>query len=106
GADLFSRSLDGGNNFTLKRAVVPDVNSEIRLWYFPMVLDPSNGSRLLIGTNRLWLSTDAGVTWKTITAANQAGWNSAEPISAIAIAASNPQVVYAAAGGHLLVSAN
>lgn len=103
-SELFARSLDGGNSFTLKRAVVPDVATEVRLWYFPLVADPTNGARVLIGTYRLWSSTDAGVTWKSITAANQRGWQSSDPISAIAYAPSDPKTVYASAGGHVFVT--
>ena len=106
GTELFARSLDGGLNFTLKRAVVPDVNNENRLWYFPAVLDPNDGSHLLIGTYRLWFSTDAGVNWKSITSSNKSGWNSSEPITAIAYAGSNSKYVYSAAGGHLFATAD
>lgn len=104
GTELFARSLDGGNNFTLKRSVAPDLAAETRLWYFPMVVDPANGGRILIGTYRLWWSTDAGVTWKAVTAPNQRGWTSQDPVTALAFAASDSKTVYAAAGGHVFVT--
>jgi len=104
--DLFSRSLDGGKTFTFSNSVVPDVDNETRLWYFPMVVDPTAGARLLIGTYRLWQSTDAGVTWNVLTSPNGNGWTSSDPISAIAIAPSDPKTVYAAAGGHVFATAN
>src|SRR5258708_3621251 len=63
GSDLFARSLDGGFNFTYKKQVVPDVSSENRLWYFPMVIDPSNGAHVLLGTYRLWYSSNKGGNW-------------------------------------------
>jgi hypothetical protein len=66
-----------------------------------MVSDPANGSRILLSTNRIWSSTDAGVTWKAITAASQRGWNSAEPVTALTLAPSDSKTTYAAAGGHI-----
>ncbi len=106
GSELFARSLDGGQNFTLKRAIVPDIDKENRLWYFPLVLDPNDGARLLAGTYRLWYSSDAGVNWKAITAPQQRGWASpaSDAITAIAFAPSSPKMAYAAAGGRVYVS--
>jgi len=101
---IFSRSLDGGKTFTLTRAVAPDLDTETRLWYFPMVVDPNNGARLVIGTYRLWLSSDAGSTWNVAATAGQGEWSTTDPVTAIAFAPSDSTAVYAAAGGHLIAS--
>ncbi|MEZ5441533.1 MAG: hypothetical protein R3F15_08620 [Lysobacterales bacterium] len=60
-----------------------------------LAIDPSNGSRLLLGvsTGGVWLSNDAGASWSPLTD-NQPSL----AIGAVAFAASNPQVLYAGTG--------
>ena len=106
GSDLFARSLDGGFNFTFKQAVVTDVKTENRLWYFPLVADPSNGAHVLMGTYRLWYTANEGGNWAAITAPNKNGWNTSEVITAIAYAPSTVKYVYAAAAGNLYVTSD
>ena len=106
GTNLFTRSLDGGLHFTLSKSVVPDVNNENRMWYFPMVADPSDGSHVLIGTYRLWYSSNEGGAWAALTAPNKNGWQTSEVITALAYAPSAVKSVYAAASGHIYVTSD
>ncbi len=103
---LFSRSSDGGRTFPVSNGVVDDPANEDRLFYYPMVADPANVNRLLIGTTRILLSTDGGISWNAITSTNSNGWTTSEAISALAVATSDPRIVYAAAGGHMFYTAN
>ncbi|MFN2544899.1 MAG: WD40/YVTN/BNR-like repeat-containing protein [Actinomycetota bacterium] len=72
----------------------------------PFVMHPSIPSRLYVGTDRVYQSDDAGLTWRPISPAfgSQPGQDCC--VSAIAPAPSDPLVVYAgmAAGGGLEVS--
>jgi photosystem II stability/assembly factor-like uncharacterized protein len=104
GPDLFKRSLDGGFDFTYSSEVVPDLTQEDRLWYFPMAADPSNGSHVLIGTYRLWYSSNEGGKWTAITVPNKNGWLTSEVVTALAYAPSAPNSVYAAAGGSIYLT--
>jgi photosystem II stability/assembly factor-like uncharacterized protein len=104
GADLFTRSLDGGFTFTMSLPVVPDVDNEPRLWYFPMVIDPSDGAHVLFGTYRLWYSGNEGDSWQAITQPDQNGWQTSDVITALAYAPSASRTVYAAAGGSLYLT--
>ena len=106
GNDLFSRSLDGGFTFTFSKPVVPNVNTERRLWYFPMVIDPANGAHVLLGTYRLWYSSNEGGNWSALTAPNVNGWQTNALITALAYAPSAPKYVYAAAGGAIYTTAD
>ena len=102
GSNLFKRSLDGGFTFSLSRAVVPDVTKENRMWYFPMVADPSDGAHVLIGTYRLWYSANEGGNWSPIATPNKP----TEVITALAYAPSAPKYVYVAAAGSVYVTSN
>ncbi len=102
GTSLFKRSLDGGLSFTLSKQVVPDVNNENRLWYFPMAADPSDGSHVLLGTYRLWYSSNEGGAWAPIVTPNKA----ADVITAIAYAPSAPKYVYVASAGIFYATSN
>src|SRR5262249_36175994 len=53
------RSDDGGDTWTAKTAGITG-NSN---FYIPYVLDPSNPTRLILGTSRVFETTDRGDSW-------------------------------------------
>jgi photosystem II stability/assembly factor-like uncharacterized protein len=72
--------------------------------YLPFVLDPANSQRLLLGTNRVYETTNRGDLWHPISQPGQGGWTASANIDALAIAASDPNTIYASAGGDLFVT--
>src|SRR5262249_47995096 len=72
-------------------------------FYFPYVLDPSNDKRLLLGTDRVYETTNQGDQWASISAPNLNGWNTTAAIDAIA-ATTNPDIIYATASGTFLAT--
>lgn len=69
----------------------------------PHVIDPGNPNHLLYGTHRVWESVNGGNNWAPISGDLTAGPPAA--IRSLAIAPSNPTVVYAATNdGRVLVS--
>lgn len=102
GAELFTRSLDGGFDFTYSRRVVPDVNTEKRMWYFPMAADPADGAHVVLGTYRLWYTADEGAIWNALPSPNAP----ADPITALAYAPSAKKQLYIASAGSMYVTAD
>jgi hypothetical protein len=68
-------------------------------FYVPYVMDPSNSSRLVLGTNQVWVTTNKGTNWTAISTPNSGGWTTNNPIDALAIAPSDPNTIYATTGG-------
>jgi photosystem II stability/assembly factor-like uncharacterized protein len=58
------RSTDGGETFVPSTTGIP--GSDRRNWSTPVVLDPVDTDNLYYGTQRLWRSTDLGLTWSAI----------------------------------------
>jgi hypothetical protein len=69
-------------------------------------MDPSNSSRLVYGTNRVYETTNKGANWTAISAPNTNGWNSTRNIQALTIDPNHPNTVYAVAGGTIFVTTN
>jgi uncharacterized protein (TIGR03437 family) len=63
-------------------------------WVTPLVLDPVNSQRQYIGTYKIYQTPDGGTNWNIISADLTGGTGA---ITAIEVAAANPEVVYAAA---------
>jgi uncharacterized repeat protein (TIGR01451 family) len=92
------RSDDGGATFVTKTF---GINlSDPANFYVPYVMDPSNSSRLLLGTNRVYETTNRGDSWTPISPAFAA------PIDALAVAKSNGQTIYVSSKGHIFVTLN
>ena len=87
---FFQRSDNGGASFQAKTTGI-DVLDDNALFFPPYVLDPSTPGRLLLGTNRLYATNNRGDLWAPISPI-LGGSNSV--ITAIAIAPSNPQIIY------------
>ena len=100
-ADQFlERSDNGGQTWT---AMVNGIDvSDPAEFYPPFIMDPANSSRLLVGTTKLYVTTDGAASWQAIGVPGQNGWNANSTITSIATA--NADVVYAAAGGRILVT--
>ena len=61
---------------------------------------PTNGDRVLYGTNRVWETTNAGDAWTPISAVGANGFNSSGSfVDAIGLAPSDTNTIYAATGG-------
>jgi hypothetical protein len=99
------RSDDGGVTWNAKTTGINSSDpSDLTV---PYVIDPSAPFRLLLGTNRVYLSSTHGDSWTPISTPNTAGWNSSAAIDALAIApTSGGQTIYATAGGKIFVTTN
>ncbi len=86
------RSDNGGNQWSLISANLPDTTQRQANFIAPFVLDPSDSNRMLAGGASLWRSTNvksAPPAWKAIL-----GSAPGNPISAIAIAPEQPDLVW------------
>jgi hypothetical protein len=106
---FFQRSLDGGATWTNQTAGITTA-TDLGGAYAPFVIDPTNSSRLLIGTDHVYESINQGLTWTPIslpkTGPNPfSGWNSNAAVTALAISVSDPTTIYAStADGKIFVS--
>lgn len=86
------RSTNGGNSFSLSRT---GINTADRNCFMPpYVIDPIDPSHMLYATHRVYESTNGGSNWTAISSDLTDGNGAA--IRALAIAPSDPNVVYAA----------
>src|SRR2546421_11356613 len=69
-------------------------------------MDPTTSTRLIVGKNRAYLSTNRGDSGSAISTTNSNGWTTAEPIDALANAKTSASTIYASAGGHIYVPTN
>ncbi len=95
------RSDDGGVTWSPKLAgFYPDTSN----FYPPYIMDPSNPARLLFGTDSIYETLNRGESWVLLTIPYFNGWNTAAVIDSIAIARTDPNTIYASAGGHIFIS--
>lgn len=93
----FCSSIDGGNNFSWS---VNGINPLDRFnWNTPFVLDPTDPTTLYIGTQRIYKTTDRAANWTAIsndlTNGPYPGYPNYGTITTIAVAPSNPLVIFA-----------
>jgi photosystem II stability/assembly factor-like uncharacterized protein len=97
----FERSDDGGQTWTTKTTGLSFGGN----FFPPVVLDPSNSSRLVIGTTRVNETTDQGEHWTPISDPGMTGF---APIDSVAVAPSDPDTLYVStstnAGAHIYVT--
>jgi photosystem II stability/assembly factor-like uncharacterized protein len=87
------RSDDGGYNFTY---ITPS-HGEMAEWTTPIVMHPGKPDTIYAGFGNVWRSFDKGTNWNPISNfANMPGAGDPAPISALAIAESNPNYIYVA----------
>jgi hypothetical protein len=106
GASAFvERSTDGGKTFSPITTGI-HASTEPTIFYPPFVMDPSNATRLLIGTSRVYETTSSGNSWTPLSTPGQNGWTATTAINGLAVAPSDVNTIYASAGGHVFVTAN
>jgi photosystem II stability/assembly factor-like uncharacterized protein len=102
GTTFFERSDDGGATWSAKTT---DINpADPSNFIVPYVMDPSNPARLVLGTNRIYETTDHADTWHNISAPSSNGWNSSAKVDAVTVSRSDPNTIYATAGGKIFVT--
>jgi photosystem II stability/assembly factor-like uncharacterized protein len=98
------RSDNGGLTWSQKTTGIN--HSDPSNTYIQYVMDPSNPQRLLLGTNRVYETTNRGDLWHPISTPGQGGWTTTANVDALATAASDPNTIYATAGGHVFVTSD
>jgi hypothetical protein len=101
---FLERSDDGGLTWSGKTAGIN--TGDNANFYVPYVMDPSNSSRLILGTDHLYETTNRADSWHLIGGPGSSGWTANKPVDAIAISRSNPNTIYVTAGGVVLVTFN
>jgi len=97
------RSDDGGTSFAQKNSGI-DL-SDRAAFVPPYVMDPSNSQKLCFGTFKLYKTTNRGDSWTVL--AGGVDLTKGGVISTIAVAPSNPQVIYVGASdGNVVVTTN
>jgi photosystem II stability/assembly factor-like uncharacterized protein len=88
----FAKSYDNGNTYN---GIVPNINSEVAEWTTPIIADDNQPGTMYIGFANVMKSTDNGDTWSAISnfPSNGIAFNE---ISALAVANTNSNVLYAA----------
>jgi hypothetical protein len=104
--NVLERSDDGGATWAAKTTGMG--LGDPASFYPPYVIDPSNSARLLLGTNRVYESTNRADTWVPISpvlSSNPTPFY--QEITAVAVAPSSGGTIYVAtADGHLFVTQN
>jgi photosystem II stability/assembly factor-like uncharacterized protein len=67
-------------------------------------MDPSNASRLLLGTNRVYETTNRADNWAPISTPFANGWTVNDVVDAVAAVNGDPDTIYATAGPHVFVT--
>jgi photosystem II stability/assembly factor-like uncharacterized protein len=92
----FLRSDDGGATWeSMMNGIGPNDPAP---YYVHYVMDPSNSSRLVLGTNRLYETTDGAYDWTPISAPYTNGWNTARGVTGLGVAYGDPNTIYADVG--------
>ncbi len=104
---FFRVSNDGGKTWTAAANGLGFFGSSPQNFYPPFAVDPSNGDRVLIGSNQLYETTNGASTWNLLADVNQNGFNpDGEIIDAIGLAASDSMTIYVATGGYFASSSH
>lgn len=89
------RRWQNGSNTNIEPPGVADQGA----WETPYKIDPSQPSRLIVGYQKVWESTDRGNSWTTISDALDGGSN----LNELAIAPANGERIYVTSGSNLYV---
>ncbi|HEV3082674.1 MAG TPA: autotransporter-associated beta strand repeat-containing protein, partial [Gemmataceae bacterium] len=98
------RSDNAGRTFASK---IKGINQgDPSAFYVPFVMDPTNSSRLLLGTDHLYETVNRADQWTAIATPNQNGFDVKQGavITAIAVPTNNPNVIYMSSGGDIFVT--
>jgi photosystem II stability/assembly factor-like uncharacterized protein len=101
---FLQRSDDGGLSWASKTNGIDTSNPAG--FYPPFIMDPSNAARLLVGTDRVYETTDRADDWTPISTPNANGWVGNGNIDCLAVAPSDGNMIYAAADGNIFVTTN
>lgn len=93
----FNRSSDGGNNWTAITSGITETGPWVTHW----MQDPVTAATLYAGFDNVWKSTNRGSTWTKISTFSTSG-----KVYSIAVAPSNPQVIYAAKSASIQKTTN
>ena len=97
---FFRRSDNGGTTWTSKVSGITDNTSTLQNFYPPFVVDPNDGNRVLFGARHVWETTNGGDSWTALGAAFAAN------ATAIGLAPSDADTIYAATGVSTFVTTN
>lgn len=113
GDGFLERSDDGGvtwngktNGIITTDNRLPDPETNPARFYPPYVIDGANSSRLVLGTNTVYVSANRGDTWTAVSTPGAGAWSvvsASVPIDSVAALGST---IYAAAGGRVFVTSN
>jgi photosystem II stability/assembly factor-like uncharacterized protein len=96
GTHFFRVSTNGGLTWVTRTSGI-DVDVNVQQALAPFVVDPRNGDRVLYGTNKIWETTNQGITWTRISDVGVNGWNpNGGFVNAIGLAPSDANTIYAA----------
>ncbi|MFP5206343.1 MAG: Ig-like domain repeat protein [Acidobacteriota bacterium] len=102
-SSFFQASTDGCSTWNDATNALGISNSNKINFTPPFVVDPTNGSHLVLGTDNANESTDNGTNWTPIGIPGTVGFNPSDnAVDSVALApknGTNPQVIYAATGG-------
>lgn len=101
-AGTWERSDNGGTTWFAKQNGINIADPGN--FYVYLAIDPSNPTRLLTGTNRVYETVDRGDNWTPISTPLANGWTVSTAIDAVGIAASDVNTVYATAGTAIFVT--
>jgi photosystem II stability/assembly factor-like uncharacterized protein len=104
--DALERSDDGGATWVAKTTGINP--SDATSFYPPYRIDPSDSARLLLGTNRVYESSNHADSWAAISPVLSSNPNTYyQEITALAVAPSSGSTIYVAtADGHIFVTQN
>ena len=90
------KTVDGGRSWRpSKRGLfVPHLGERQKGWVIALAVDPANTNIVFAGSDRVSKSTDGGHSWKTVFPPHRSQ-NPPENVSALAIAPTRPEAIYA-----------
>jgi photosystem II stability/assembly factor-like uncharacterized protein len=94
------KTIDGGKNWQPSmRGLFPPPRPTDRAkgWFVALAVDPANTKIVYAGSDRVSKSTDSGRSWKTVFPPH-AGRHPRESVSALSIAPTRPEAIYAITG--------
>jgi photosystem II stability/assembly factor-like uncharacterized protein len=104
GPGFLERSDTAGSSWL---GVTNGINTAEPAYFYPhYVLDPVETNRLVIGTIRVYESTNRADLWTPISAPFTNGWNTNAIINAVAVAKSDVNTIYATAEGRIFSTTN
>ena len=104
GSGFLARSTNGGASWLGRTSGIN--TSDPGDFYTPYVMDPSNASRLLLGTNRVYETVNRADNWAPISTPFANGWTVNDVVDSVAASGTDPDTIYATAGAHVFVTRN